>query len=60
MNNNISNNKIHDDDLELEKKERINETARTNFSNMRSLGRVIRRTLKLDSDMKLEIALFSR
>lgn len=39
MNNNINNNNIHYDDLELEKKEKINETARTNFSNYAKFGK---------------------
>lgn len=39
MNNNISNNNIHDDDLELEKKGKINETTRANFSNYVKFGK---------------------
>lgn len=47
MNNNINNNNIHYDDLELEKKEKINETTRANFSNYVKFGKSDKKDFKV-------------
>jgi len=47
VNNNIINNNIHDDDLELEKKEKINETARANVSNYVKFGKSDKKDFKV-------------
>jgi hypothetical protein len=47
VNNNIINNNIHDDDLELEKKQKINEMARAKVSNYVKFGKSDKKDFKV-------------